>query len=125
MPIKREHRWLYPIDWRQLSAAIRFRRAQGRCETCGRPHGRGFIILAMGNGGTKPPVCGGTETGGLWDASRVFCVHLPPIWRARESCSRPHTSIMIRQTTGRATSKHCVNGAICSPIQLSIGAGGG
>ena len=27
MPIAREHRWLYPIDWRELSAFIRFGRA--------------------------------------------------------------------------------------------------
>ncbi len=38
MPIRRHHRWLYPIDWRELSASIRFRRAKGRCEHCGRPH---------------------------------------------------------------------------------------
>ncbi len=29
MPIRRHHRWLYPIDWRELSASIRFRRAKG------------------------------------------------------------------------------------------------
>jgi hypothetical protein len=29
MPIRRHHRWLYPIDWRELSASIRFRRARG------------------------------------------------------------------------------------------------
>ncbi len=38
MPIRRQHRWLCPIDWRELSATIRFRRAKGRCEHCGRPH---------------------------------------------------------------------------------------
>ena len=38
MPIRAEHRWLYPIDWPQLSATIRFGRAQGRCERCRRPH---------------------------------------------------------------------------------------
>ncbi len=38
MPIRREHRFFYPIDWPQLSAVIRFGRAKGRCETCGRPH---------------------------------------------------------------------------------------
>jgi hypothetical protein len=27
MPIRREHRFFYPIDWPQLSAVIRFRRA--------------------------------------------------------------------------------------------------
>ena len=40
MPIRPEHRWLYPIDWPELSKAIRFGRAKGRCEGCGRPHGR-------------------------------------------------------------------------------------
>jgi hypothetical protein len=30
MPIRREHRFFYPIDWPQLSAVIRFGRAQGR-----------------------------------------------------------------------------------------------
>ena len=48
MPIRRHHRWLYPIDWRELSASIRFRRAKGRCERCGRPHGR--LVLHLGNG---------------------------------------------------------------------------
>ncbi|MCJ2091003.1 hypothetical protein MKK67_00540 [Methylobacterium sp. J-072] len=38
MPIRREHRYFYPIDWKQLSAVIRFVRARGRCEGCGRPH---------------------------------------------------------------------------------------
>ena len=38
MPIRREHRYFYPIDWKQLSAVIRFVRAGGRCEGCGRPH---------------------------------------------------------------------------------------
>jgi len=28
MPIRREHRFFYPIDWPQLSAVIRFRRAK-------------------------------------------------------------------------------------------------
>ncbi|WP_394652615.1 hypothetical protein [uncultured Sphingomonas sp.] len=46
MPIAREHRWLYPIDWRELSALIRFGRAGGRCEHCRRPHGRDILHLA-------------------------------------------------------------------------------
>ena len=48
VPIRREHRWFYPIDWPQLSAVIRFRRAQGRCESCGRPHGR--LVCHLGDG---------------------------------------------------------------------------
>ena len=48
MPIAPEHRWLYPIDWPQLSAFIRFRRASGRCEQCRRPHGH--TVLHLGEG---------------------------------------------------------------------------
>ena len=48
MPIRPELRYLYPIDWRELSAAIRFRRAGGRCEGCGRPHGR--LVVHLGDG---------------------------------------------------------------------------
>ena len=38
MPIRRELRSLYPPHWRELSARVRFGRAGGRCERCGRPH---------------------------------------------------------------------------------------
>jgi ribosomal protein S14 len=48
MPIRSEYRWLYPIDWKQLSAVIRFERAKGQCQGCGRPHGR--IICHLGDG---------------------------------------------------------------------------
>ncbi len=48
MPIRAEHRALYPDDWPQLSASIRFDRAKGRCEGCGRPHGK--LVLCIGDG---------------------------------------------------------------------------
>lgn len=48
MPIRPEHRWLYPIDWRELSIAIRFGRAGGRCEQCRRPHGK--CVQHLGDG---------------------------------------------------------------------------
>jgi hypothetical protein len=48
MPIRPQHRWLYPLDWRQISAAIRFGRAKGRCEQCRRPHGQ--TVVHLGNG---------------------------------------------------------------------------
>ena len=48
MPIAPEHRWFYPIDWRELSEVIRFTRARGRCEHCGRPHGQD--VTHLGNG---------------------------------------------------------------------------
>ena len=48
MPIRPEHRWLYPIDWPELSRMVRFRRAKGRCEHCARPHGRDVVHLGDG-----------------------------------------------------------------------------
>lgn len=48
MPIRPKHRWLYPIDWIQLSALVRFDRAKGRCEHCGRPHGASVRHLGDG-----------------------------------------------------------------------------
>lgn len=48
MPIRPHLRGFYPIDWKQLSAVIRFERAKGRCEACGRPHGRLVRCLADG-----------------------------------------------------------------------------
>ena len=48
MPIRPQHRWLYPIDWPQISDSIRFARAKGRCEHCGRPHGRSVFHLGDG-----------------------------------------------------------------------------
>lgn len=48
MPIRREHRYFYPIDWLQLSVAIRFGRAKGCCEGCGRPHGQTVVHLGDG-----------------------------------------------------------------------------
>lgn len=48
MPIRPEFRWLYPIDWPQLSALVRFRRAKGACQCCGRPHGQIVCVLSDG-----------------------------------------------------------------------------
>lgn len=48
MPIRPENRYFYPIDWPQLSIAIRFGRAKGHCERCGRPHGEEVYHLGDG-----------------------------------------------------------------------------
>jgi len=48
MPIRKELKGFYPIDWRELSRVIRFKRAGGRCERCGRPHGQ--MISHLGDG---------------------------------------------------------------------------
>jgi hypothetical protein len=38
MPIRPELRALYPPHWRELSRRVRFERAGGKCQGCGRPH---------------------------------------------------------------------------------------
>ena len=48
MPIRRELKVLYPRNWRELSRRIRFVRARGACERCGRPHGRVVRCLPDG-----------------------------------------------------------------------------
>jgi len=48
MPIRRESRYHYPIDWSLISREVRFGRAKGRCEGCGRPHGREVRCLPDG-----------------------------------------------------------------------------
>ena len=39
MPIRRDLRALYPRNWPELSRLVRFTRAAGVCQGCGRPHG--------------------------------------------------------------------------------------
>lgn len=38
MPIRKEMRIYYPLDWQEISQWVRFDRAGSRCESCGRPH---------------------------------------------------------------------------------------
>jgi hypothetical protein len=39
MPIKPEMRGFYPSNWPDISRRVRFDRAGGVCQGCGRPHG--------------------------------------------------------------------------------------
>ena len=48
MPIRRELRDLYPAHWDELSRRVRFERAQGMCQGCGRPHGSTVRCLPDG-----------------------------------------------------------------------------
>ena len=48
MPIHPDLRPLYPPDWRALANRIKFERAGGRCERCGRPHGRWVWVIKSG-----------------------------------------------------------------------------
>jgi len=48
MPIRAEFRALYPKNWAAISAEVRFVRAGGRCQRCGRPHGSTLRVLPDG-----------------------------------------------------------------------------
>jgi len=48
MPIRPELRDLYPSHWKELSKRVRFERAGGLCQTCGRPHGQTVRSLPDG-----------------------------------------------------------------------------
>ena len=48
MPIRRELRPLYPPNWPELSRQVRFERASGVCQVCGRPHGERVRCLPDG-----------------------------------------------------------------------------
>ena len=48
MPIRRELRDRYPPHWPELSKRVRFERAGGRCQRCGRPHGQVVRVLRDG-----------------------------------------------------------------------------
>ena len=48
MPIRPELRSRYPRNWSEISRRVRFERAAGRCERCGRPHGVQIRCLADG-----------------------------------------------------------------------------
>jgi Resolvase, N terminal domain len=48
MPIRPEMRRFYPNDWPQISQRVRFERAAGICQGCGRPHGMTVRCLPDG-----------------------------------------------------------------------------
>jgi hypothetical protein len=72
MPIKPELRWLYPIDWRELSAAVRFGRARGRRGVCRRPHGATVWRLDNGRRSDEHALTwrGGAGRGGAGTVAR-------------------------------------------------------
>ena len=48
MPIKPEMRGFYPSNWPEISRRMRFERAAGLCQGCGRPHGVTIRCLPHG-----------------------------------------------------------------------------
>jgi hypothetical protein len=90
MPIWPELRPLYPPHWRELSSHVRFERAGGKCQRCGRPqlaHLRCLLVRRRG----------GTAEDALPDG--------PILWKrlgfgSRASCSQRRTWIATRPTIG-------------------------
>ena len=65
MPIRRELRWFYPIDWPLISRQIRFERARGRCEICHRPHATRLTQLGDGRWFDEATGCWRDDAGGV------------------------------------------------------------
>ena len=111
MPIRKEHRYFYPIDWPQLSAWVRFARAKGCCEVCGRPHGQ--IVHHLGDGRwfdeQHETWRNGRGREVAWPATASIATSSRPAW-----CSPPPISTTTRATRGPATCARSASAAICS-----------
>ena len=122
MPIKPELRYFYPIDWPQISRWVRFVRAGGRCEACGRPHGA--TVCHLGDGRWWD------EMLKVWRDGRGRRIPSPRLrrpagrpgscWRQRISTTTRHIAAVSTAMSGRSAS-----GATCSTIVLSTGGGSG
>jgi hypothetical protein len=98
MPIRPQHKWFYPIDWPQLSAMIRFERAKGRCERCGRPHRQEIQHLGDGRWWDEENGPGAMDAGGLYDA--LLELMTTSLFAQPGSCWRPRTLTTIPTITG-------------------------
>ena len=124
MPIRREHRFFYPIDWRELSREIRFRRAGGACEGCGRPHGR--VVVHLGDGRCWDP-----EVGAWRDGQGMSFAWLPTLAEltgglrtTRVVLATAHRNT-TRRTTGPGTSWRGASAATWTTTSRSIAGTGG
>ena len=86
MPIRRELRPLYPAHWRELSRRVRFERAGGACEACGRPHG--LTIRCLPDGRWFDPGLG------TWRDRRGR----PARWPDLEEMTRQYTTRVVLAT---------------------------
>lgn len=103
MPIRPELKYFYPIDWPQVSQWVRFVRARGRCERCGRPHGETVsrlddgrwwddaqAIWRDGSGGKAPSPAPGTDAGVRTTKVVLAAAHLD---HNPSHCGRKHRNI--------------------------------
>ena len=112
--------YFYPIDWPQISHWVRFVRAKGRCQVCGRPHGERCATWAMAGGGTRNSRLGGTAVGaGPLAYPGRGCAGPDDQGRASGGPSRPRPWPLA--DTGIATSRHSASGAICCMTGPSTG----
>jgi hypothetical protein len=109
MPIRPEHRFFYPIDWPQLSAMIRFRRAGGRCENCKRPHGQTVFHLGDGRWWDREV---GAWRDGRGRRVRVAVGAVDLLGRVRRTCWRPPIATTTPATTRARTSWPSASAAI-------------
>jgi hypothetical protein len=68
VPVRADLKPLYPADWPEISRRVRFERAGGRCESCGRPHG--IEVRVLPDGRWMHPA-----TGAWSDARGLPCAH--------------------------------------------------
>ena len=124
MPIKPELRWYYPIDWPQISHWVRFVRAKGRCQVCGRPHGA--IVRHLGDGRWWDEVLQIWRDG---KGRRIPSPALPedmPVRTTKVVLAAAHLDHDPgRCGRGTAMSKHSANAAICCTTGRSIAGGSG
>jgi hypothetical protein len=63
VPVRTDLKSLYGPDWREVSDRVRFDRAGGRCENCGRPHGS--VVFVLSGGGWIDPATGEAWLAGI------------------------------------------------------------
>jgi hypothetical protein len=125
MPIKREHHFLYPIDWPQLSRLVRFERARGRCERYGRPHGEVVQQLPDGRWWDRAAGCWRSATGRALRHPRVMKTSAVEIEAARAVRVVLAAAHLDHDPTNNRLGKRSANVAIWSMIEPTTGPGAG
>jgi hypothetical protein len=98
MPIKPEMRGYYPIDWPRISRRVRFERAAGICQGCGRPrHGMTIRCLPDGRWFDTSVTPGGRGR--------------PARWPDLEEAAQARQTRVVLAATGCAISRACANAA--------------
>ena len=121
MPIKPELRYFYPIDWPQISHWVRFVRAKGRCQVCGRPHGA--IVQHLGDGRWRDEQQQIWRDGKGRKAPSPALLEDTPVLTTKVVLAAAHLD--HNPGAGIGTSGHSANDATCSTTGRSTGGGSG